>query len=329
MAEHGFHFGGARGVFAEGVIVGDGFWLGVDEEFVGIPAAGFAIEGCAPLAKDFFEFFLGVGGKLFDSFDAEGAKGAFGDFADAGNFADGKRGEEARFHAGGDPDEAAGFALVGGDLGSEACGGETGGAGKSRLFGDGAKEFVGSGEGRAVEAFGAGKVEIGFVDGNHFDDGREFRKDGGNAIAPFGIFFVMAVEEDGVRAEAAGGAQRHCGVNTEFAGFVAGGGNDAALIGAASDDNGFAAEIGAVEEFDGDEEGIHVHVEDGGYRRGFGGVGGVMFCAEARQVRHGSRVRRGDLAGNGVVPDARGPLRCEGIRAIIKSDNLISCEVPG
>jgi hypothetical protein len=32
-------------------------------------------------------------------------------------------------------------------------------------------------------------------------------------------------------------------------------------------------------------------VEDGGHRWGFGGVGGVVFGSEARQVWHGSRVR--------------------------------------
>ena len=298
MAEQGFHFGDVGGVFAEGVIVGDGFGFGVDEEFVGVAAAGLAVEGSAPLAEDFFELFLGVGGELLDGFDTEGAQGAFGDFADAGNFADWKRSEEAGFHAGGDPDEAAGLALFGGDFGGEASGGESAGAGKAGLSCDGAKKFVGGGERRTVEAFGAGEVEIGFVDGNHFDDGREFREDGGDAIAPFGIFFVVAVEKNGVRAEAAGGAQGHGGVDAEFAGFVAGGGDDAALVGAAADDNGFAAEIGALEEFDGDEEGVHVHVEDGGDRGSFRGVGGVVFGSEACQVRHGISVRLPSGGGN-------------------------------
>jgi hypothetical protein len=87
-------------------------------------------------------------------------------------------------------------------------------------------------------------------------------------------------------------------MDPEFAGFVAGGGNDAALVGAAADDNGLAAEVGALEEFDGDEEGVHVHVEDGGLRRVFGGVGGVVFGAEASQVRHGVRVRLPGGGGN-------------------------------
>ena len=60
-----------------------------------------------------------MGGQLLDRFDAEGAEGPFSDFADAGNFAYGERGEKSGFHAWGYPDEAAGFALIGGDLGGE------------------------------------------------------------------------------------------------------------------------------------------------------------------------------------------------------------------
>ena len=91
VAEQCFHSGNVGSVFAEGVIVGDGFGLGVDEEFVGVASAGFAIERGAPLAKDFFEFFLGVGGELPDGFDAKGTQGAFGNLADPRNFADGRR----------------------------------------------------------------------------------------------------------------------------------------------------------------------------------------------------------------------------------------------
>lgn len=66
---------------------------------------------------------------MLNGFDAEGAKGSFGDFANAGNFADGKRSEESRFHPGSDPDETARLALIGGDLGGEAGGGESARAG--------------------------------------------------------------------------------------------------------------------------------------------------------------------------------------------------------
>jgi hypothetical protein len=87
-------------------------------------------------------------------------------------------------------------------------------------------------------------------------------------------------------------------VNTKFAGFVAGGGDYAALIGAAADNHGLAAEIGAVEEFDGDEEGVHVDVEDGGLRGNFRCVGSVVFGAEACQVGHGISVRLQCSGGN-------------------------------
>ena len=125
--------------------------------------------------------------------------------------------------------------------------GEAAGAGKTGLLRDGAEEFVGRGEGRAVETLGAGEIEVGFVDGDHFDDGGKLGEDGGDAIAPFRIFFVVAIEEDGMGAEAAGGAERHGGVDAELASFVAGGGDNAALIGAAANYNGLASKVGSVE----------------------------------------------------------------------------------
>jgi len=161
---------------------------------------------------------------------------------------------------------------------------------------NGAEQFVGGSERRAVEAFGAEEVEVGFVNRNHFDDRGEFQKDGGDEVAPFGIFFMVAVEANSMRAEAPRCAQGHGGVDPEFAGFVAGSGDDTALVWPAADDNGFATEIGAFEEFDGDEEGVHVHVEDGGHGGNYSVVGGVVFGAEACEVRHGISVR---LPGDG------------------------------
>ncbi len=99
----------------------------------------------------------------------------------------------------------------------------------------------------------------------------------------------MAIEIDGVRAETAGGAQRHGGVDAEFPGFVAGGGDYAALIGLAADDDGLAAELGALEQLDGDEEGVHVDVEDGGGGRGRLVIDGRVDGAEASQVGHAAQ----------------------------------------
>ena len=274
------------------MILRNGFGFGIEDEFVGIAAAGFAIEGGAPLAENFLEFFLGERGDLLDGFDSESAQSFFGDFADAGDFSDGEWREKLRFAAGRNPHEAARFALVGCDLGDEAGGGQAAGTRESGFTGDGAKKFVGRGERRSVEAFRPGEIEIGFVDGDHFDDGRKFREDGSDAIAPERVFGVVAVEKNCVGTEASGGAQRHGGLDAVLARFIAGGGDDSALIGAAADDHRLAAKLGALEEFDGNEEGVHVDVENG--CRGVGGQfgGSVMFCAETCEVRHSDRVRR-------------------------------------
>ncbi len=164
MAEEGFHFHDIVCVCAESVIVRNGFGLGVNEKFVGVAAAGLAVKRRAPLAEEFLQFFLFVGGELLNGFDSESTQGTLRDFANARNLTDGKRSEETRFHSGCDPDKAAGFRLVGGHFGNQTRGGEAAGAGQAGLPCNGAKKFVGGSEGRPVETLGAGKVEIGFID---------------------------------------------------------------------------------------------------------------------------------------------------------------------
>ncbi len=113
MAQQGFHFRDVGGVFTKSVIVGNRFGFRIDQEFVGIASAGFAIERGAPLAKDFLKFLLFVSGELFDSLNAERTKGALRDFTDARNFANGQWSEKARFHSWRNPNQAARFGLIG------------------------------------------------------------------------------------------------------------------------------------------------------------------------------------------------------------------------
>jgi hypothetical protein len=80
-------------------------------------------------------------------------------------------------------------------------------------------------------------------------------------------------------------------MDAELTGFVAGGGNDTALIGPTAYDHRFAAEFRALEEFDGDEEGVHVHVEDGRVQGKVVHFGGIVFGAEASEARHAFTVR--------------------------------------
>jgi hypothetical protein len=113
-----------------------------------------------------------------------------------------------------------------------------------------------------MQALGAGEVEIGFVDGGHFDAGREAVQDVEDLVREIAVTVHVAFDEDGLRAEAGGGAERHGGVDAEFSSGVGGGRDDAALVGLAAYDDGFAFE-GRVEEFfDGDEEGVHIYMAD-------------------------------------------------------------------
>src|SRR2546425_11600177 len=58
VAEHGFERTDVSRVFTERVVVRNGFRFGIQNEFVGIAAARFAVQRCSPLPKDFFELFL-------------------------------------------------------------------------------------------------------------------------------------------------------------------------------------------------------------------------------------------------------------------------------
>src|SRR5258708_28288003 len=100
-----------------------------------------------------------------------------------------------------------------------------------------------------MQSLSAREIEIGFVNRNHFHDRRKFCKDGCDAVAPLPVFFVMTVKKNCVRAEFSRGAQGHRRMNPEFPSLVARGRNDAALIGAAADNNRLAAKLRPIEEF--------------------------------------------------------------------------------
>src|SRR5260370_6252423 len=274
------------GVFAKSMIVRNGFRLCIDNEFVGIAAARFAVQRGAPLTENFFKLFQWLRRKLFHCFDAERTQRAFGNFTDAGNLAHRERREKARFASRRDPQQAARLGLVRSDFGDEARRGKSAGTRKTCGARDGAQEFVGRGERRPVQALGAGEIEISFVNRNHFHDGGKLREDRGDAIAPLRIELVAQVQKNGVRAKAAGGAQRHRPANAVFACFVAGRGNYAALIGLPADDHGLAAQFWAVEQFHGDKARVYIDVQDRRDARRRGLVKRTVLGTEASQFRH-------------------------------------------
>src|SRR5579883_417507 len=276
------------GVFPKCVIVRNRLRLGIHHEFIGIAAARLAEERIAPLAEDLFECLAGSGRKLPDDLDAHGAERAFGDLANSGNLAHGKLLEKTLLAARGNPEQAARLRLVGSDFGDEPRRAEPSGAGKAGRARDGAQQFVSGGKRGAVQSRGSGEIEIGFVNRDHFDDGRKGGENFSHAVAPLRILVVMPVEKNRMRAELARRAQRHCGLDSVFARFVARGGDDAALIGPSAHNDGLAAQFWALEQFDGDEEGVHIHVQNAGVRLSGGLLEAAMFRPKSREFRHGA-----------------------------------------
>ena len=146
---------------------------------------------------------------------------ALGHLADAGNSSHGERRKKRGFAAGRNPDQTARLGLIAGDFCDQARGAEAAGTGQRRRRRDFAQKLIRGGERRAVQPLGAGEIQIGFVDRRHFHDGRIFREDRGDAVAPLAVELVMAVEEDRLRAKLRGGAQRHGGMDAESSRLVA------------------------------------------------------------------------------------------------------------
>src|SRR5205814_4433985 len=104
--------------------------------------------------------------------------------------------------------------------------------------------------------------EIGLVDGSHLDQRGKCVEHLVNFAGTIVIAGGVAIHKDGLWAELGGGAQRHGGMHAKLARFVRGGGDDAALVTLSTHHNGFAFQRWIEQFLDGNEEGIHVDVED-------------------------------------------------------------------
>ena len=106
-------------------------------------------------------------------------------------------------------------------------------------------------------------VQEGLVDRDRLDERREPPQDRQDLLADPAVLAAVDRQEDPMRAERAGGPQRHRRVDAEDPRLVARGAHDAALVGpAATDDHGLAAELGPIALLDGREERVEVDVED-------------------------------------------------------------------
>src|SRR4029077_2285511 len=87
-----------------------------------------------------------------------------------------------------------------------------------------------------------------------------------NLFRVFAIELHVPVKVNAVWAELRGCAQRHGGVHSEFASSIGGGSDHAPLILRATNDYRLAFERRIEQLFHGDEEGVHVEVEDDAIR---------------------------------------------------------------
>ena len=187
---------------------------------------------------------------------------ALGNFADAPEFADGEFGGELGSAFGGDDGYAIGLLAIGGDFGEEFIVGDAGGGGELEFAADARAYFFCHKSGRAAAERAGTDVEVGFVERHGFDDAGVVGKDGADAPRDFSIGFHTRPHYQGLRAQAQGGARGHRRAHAVRSSFVAGGGDDAALVGSTADDDRLTAQAGVVALLDRGEEGVHVDVDD-------------------------------------------------------------------
>ena len=126
---------------------------------------------------------------------------------------------------------------------------------------------MGGFERRAVQPLGTGQVHVGLVDGCHFDLWRKMIQDFERPMRIIPVAVGVAIDEDGVRAEFAGGPQRHGRMYAELARLIRRRGNYAALIRPPTDDHGFPLQRRIEQFLDRNEEGVHIDMENG-FRHG-------------------------------------------------------------
>ena len=175
--------------------------------------------------------------EVSDLANAQAVQVLFGDFADAGNLAHVERSQEVCFLSGHDPEHAVGLGPGRRDFRDEARDTDPDRAVELGLGLHLLMEQVSGAQRRTVQPFGAGHVEIGFIDRGHFDLGRERGQHPVHFFGTLAIAVGMAVHEDGLRTQLGRGAQRHGGVHAKLAGFVRRRGNHAALVALSSHDD--------------------------------------------------------------------------------------------
>ena len=187
---------------------------------------------------------------------------ALRDFADPGNLAHVQRRKKTRLLPRHDPQNPVRLGLIRSNFRDHARRSDTDGAVQIRSSMDCGVEFMRGGERRPVQALGAGKVEIGFVDRGHFDRGSELLQHFEDPAGVFAIAFAVAFHKDRLRTHLVCCAQGHGRMHAEFSRGVGCGGDHSAFVESSHPTTLACTLERRIEKFlDGNEEGVHVEVE--------------------------------------------------------------------
>ena len=193
--------------------------------------------------------------------------------------------DESRTHRRGDRELAVGLAVIGGQFRQKLIVRNARRGGQLGSFQDGRADFAGDPR-RLRDGFAVGgHVEIGLVQRQRLHQGRVLGEDTANLLRNRAVDLEARRHEDQVRAQTPRGHGRHRRTDAEFAGFVAGGGDDAAFPGAPDRDR-TPAQGGIVALLHRGEERVHIDVDD---------LPAVRIAAIAFGVGYACRIRHRDF----------------------------------
>ncbi len=174
--------------------------------------------------------------ELADGGDADALQQLGGFLARPPQAADGHGPQERRHFLRPDHDQPVGLFPVGGQLGQEFVGGDTGRGGEMQFVFDPILDSGGDRDRVGVQPLHPGDVEERLVERQRLDERREGGQDVPDLHGNPGVFFMVPRYEDALGAEPPRLAHRHGRMDAVAAGFVRGGGNDAPPADAADDD---------------------------------------------------------------------------------------------
>ena len=237
FAEGGSECGAVFGVGGEGVFRADALAFAVAFDRSRINAEGAFFQFYGEGSQRVFEGELGVL-QIADGFEAALFEGLRGDGADAMNIADGEGAEKLHLVLLWNEREAVGLFVIAAEFCEELVGRDSDAGGEMALAADALFQINRGWQGETqgfvgICSFGGevAYVEVGFVHGDFFEEGRKFGEHCHQVMGFVSVRIHAWTHKDGVGAESVGSARGHGGTHLETARFVTGGADDAALIG--------------------------------------------------------------------------------------------------